>query len=49
LCEAIRKVLEKAFFMVGIVPIEKIWDDWLLILDLSDEFMKIFIENSVNQ
>lgn len=24
LCEAIRKVLEKAFFMVGIVPIEKI-------------------------
>ena len=26
LCEAIRKVLEKAFFMVGIVPIEKIWN-----------------------
>ena len=25
LCEAIRKVLEKAFFFVGIVPIEKIW------------------------
>lgn len=25
LCEAIRKVLEKSFFMVGIVPIEKIW------------------------
>lgn len=24
LCEAIRKVLEKSFFMVGIVPIEKI-------------------------
>ena len=24
LCEAIRKVLEKAFYMVGIVPIEKI-------------------------
>jgi len=24
LCEAIRKVLEKGFFMVGIVPIEKI-------------------------
>lgn len=24
LCEAIRQVLEKAFFMVGIVPIEKI-------------------------
>ena len=24
LCEAIRKVLEKAFYMVGIIPIEKI-------------------------
>ena len=24
LCETIRKVLEKSFFMVGIVPIEKI-------------------------
>ncbi len=25
LCEAIRKVLERAFYFVGIVPIEKIW------------------------
>lgn len=25
LCEAIRKVLERSFFFVGIVPIEKIW------------------------
>lgn len=24
LCECIRKTLEKAFFMVGIVPVEKI-------------------------
>lgn len=24
LCEAVRRVLESAFFMVGIVPIEKI-------------------------
>jgi hypothetical protein len=24
LCEAVRKILEKAFFFVGIVPIEKI-------------------------
>lgn len=25
LCECIRKTLEKAFYMVGIVPVEKIW------------------------
>ena len=24
LCEAVRRVLEKAFFFVGIVPLEKI-------------------------
>ena len=24
LCEAVRRVLEKAFFMVGIVPLERI-------------------------
>lgn len=24
LCEAVRRVLEKAFFLVGIVPLEKI-------------------------